>query len=77
MFVDSHAHLDSSDFDSDLEHVLERAAQASVSSVLVIGCAGGEGNVPQQVIRLVEEHENLLAGPRGASSRSASFQRQS
>jgi len=35
--VDSHAHLDASDFDSDREQVLQRARAAGVSAILAIG----------------------------------------
>ncbi len=36
--VDSHAHLDASEFDSDREQVLQRARDAGVGAILAIGC---------------------------------------
>ena len=61
MFIDSHAHLDSSDFDSDWEQMLARAAQARVTSILTIACVGEKRRILPRTIKLVEEHENLFA----------------
>ena len=61
MFVDSHAHLDSSDFQSDLNEVLERAAAVGVSRILTIGCIGEKLSSVSRVIELVERHEPLFA----------------
>jgi TatD DNase family protein len=36
--VDSHAHLDDAQFDSDREQMLQRARAAGVSAILAIGC---------------------------------------
>ena len=38
MFVDSHAHLDSPDFEIDLKDVLRRSKDAGIESVLSVGC---------------------------------------
>ena len=61
MFVDSHAHLDSSDFQSDLSEVLERAAAVGVGRILTIGCIGEKPSAVSRVIELVEKHEPLFA----------------
>ncbi len=61
MFIDSHAHLDSSDFHSDWEEMLARASQARVTSILTIGCVGEKRRVLSRTIKLVEEHENIFA----------------
>lgn len=37
-YVDSHAHLDNSQFDADRENVLARADQAGITQILTIGC---------------------------------------
>ena len=37
MFIDSHAHLDDPKFESDFRAVLDRASEAKVEKVLVIG----------------------------------------
>jgi TatD DNase family protein len=39
--IDSHAHLDSADFDADRDAVLARAREAGVSTILAIGSAAG------------------------------------
>ena len=41
MFVDSHAHLDGKQFDSDRESVIERARDAGVKYMLAIGTGNG------------------------------------
>lgn len=43
MYVDSHAHLEGSKFDSDREAVLARAKEAGVESILLIGSGTGPG----------------------------------
>ncbi len=40
-FVDSHCHLDFPQFDADREQVMERAAQAGVTTLLAIGVGSG------------------------------------
>ncbi len=42
MWVDSHAHLAEADYDSDRNEVIERAKQAGIGKILLIGC-GIEG----------------------------------
>src|SRR5438270_5016202 len=41
MFVDSHAHLDGKQFDSDREQVIARAREAGVRSMIAIGNGDG------------------------------------
>ena len=60
MFVDSHAHLDGEQFDSDREQVIARAREAGVRSIVAIG--NGEG--PAQVdcgIQLAEKYDFIYA----------------
>ncbi|MGA8622003.1 MAG: TatD family hydrolase [Candidatus Sulfotelmatobacter sp.] len=60
MFVDSHAHLDGKQFDSDREPVIARAREAGVQSMVAIG----NGDGPEQVdcgIRLAEKYEFIYA----------------
>ncbi len=61
MFVDSHAHLDSPDFQSDLEEVLARAEESSVEKILTIGCIGSDLGAAEQLLRLVERYDFLYA----------------
>jgi TatD DNase family protein len=56
MFVDSHAHLDSKQFDSDREQVIARAREAGVQTIVAIG----NGDGPEDVdcgIRLAEKYD--------------------
>src|ERR1700692_1646053 len=60
MFVDSHAHLDGKQFDSDREQVIARAREAGVEAMVAIG----NGDGPAQVdcgIRLAEKYDFLYA----------------
>jgi TatD DNase family protein len=60
MFVDSHAHLDGKQFDSDREQVIARAREAGVQTLVAIG----NGDGPEQVdcgIRLAEKFDFIYA----------------
>jgi TatD DNase family protein len=60
MFVDSHAHLDGKQFDSDREQVIDRAREAGVQTIVSIG----NGDGPAQVdcgIRLAEKYDFIYA----------------
>lgn len=60
MFVDSHAHLDGSQFDSDRDEVIARARAAGVKTIVAIG----NGDGPNQVdcgIRLAERYDSVYA----------------
>jgi TatD DNase family protein len=60
MFIDSHAHLDSADFDTDRPAVIERAKAAGVTRVLAIGSGTGPGTL-DCAIKLAETFESLDA----------------
>src|SRR5512136_517672 len=45
MWIDSHAHLDSPDFDSDRPAILERARQAGIERILSIGSGAGPASL--------------------------------
>jgi TatD DNase family protein len=60
MFVDSHAHLDGKQFDSDREQTITRARDAGVRNIVAIG----NGDGPAQVdcgIRLAEKYDFIYA----------------
>jgi TatD DNase family protein len=60
MFVDSHAHLDGKQFDSDREQVISRARDAGVQTIVAIG----NGDGPEQVdcgTRLAEKYDFIYA----------------
>jgi TatD DNase family protein len=60
MFVDSHAHLEMSQFDSDREAVLERARAAGVETIVAIGSGTGPGSLDCG-IQLAEKHDWIYA----------------
>jgi TatD DNase family protein len=60
MFVDSHAHLEGKQYDSDREQVIARAGEAGVGALVAIG----NGDGPEQVdcgIRLAENYDFMYA----------------
>jgi TatD DNase family protein len=60
MFVDSHAHLDGKQFDSDREQVIQRAREAGVVAMVAIG----DGDGPPELdagIRLAEQYPFMYA----------------
>ena len=60
MFVDSHAHLDGNQFDFDREHVISRARESGVRTIVAIG----NGDGPAQIdcgIRLAEKYDFIYA----------------
>jgi TatD DNase family protein len=60
MFVDSHAHLDGKQFDSDRGQVIARAREAGVRTIVAIG----NGDGPEQLdcgIRLAEQYDFIYA----------------
>jgi len=60
MFVDSHAHLDGKQFDSDREQVIARARDAGVRTMVAIG----NGDGPPQLdagIQLADQHPFMYA----------------
>ena len=60
MFVDSHAHLDGKQFDSDREQVIGRAREAGVQTIVAIGNGDGPEDVDSG-IRLAEKYDFIYA----------------
>lgn len=60
MYVDSHAHLEMPQFDSDREAMLERSQTAGVERILAIGSGTGPGSL-DCAIKLAEQHEWIYA----------------
>jgi TatD DNase family protein len=60
MFVDSHAHLDGKQFDSDREQVIARAREAGVQTIVAIGNGDGPPTL-NAGIQLAEKHPFMYA----------------
>lgn len=60
MFVDSHAHLDGKQFDSDREQVIARAREAGVRTMVAIGNGDGPPHLDAG-IQLAEKHPFMYA----------------
>jgi TatD DNase family protein len=60
MFVDSHAHLEMTQFDADRPAVLERARAAGVETIVAIGSGTGPGSLDCG-IQLAEQYPGIYA----------------
>ena len=58
MFIDSHAHVQLSQFNRDRDAVLKRAHEAEVSSILVIGF---DMETSRAAVELAEKHSHIYA----------------
>lgn len=58
MFIDSHAHIQLSQFNRDQDAVLKRAHEASVSNILVIGF---DMETSRGAVELAEKHPHIYA----------------
>jgi TatD DNase family protein len=61
MIVDSHAHLDLPQFDSDRLEVIQRARDAGVSRILNVAMASPERSSLANTMELVEKHNSVYA----------------
>ncbi len=59
MFVDSHAHIDGAEFDTDREDVIQRARDAGVSTLLNIGTGDPHAGVLERAVELAEKHADV------------------
>jgi TatD DNase family protein len=60
MFIDSHAHLEMEQFNSDREQMLTRAREAGIEKIVAIGSGTGPGSLDCG-IQLAEQHEHIYA----------------
>ncbi|HMJ05750.1 MAG TPA: TatD family hydrolase [Chthoniobacterales bacterium] len=58
MLIETHAHLDYPDFQTDFTEVLERATQAGVDRIITIGTSIASS---QRAVELAETHPNIYA----------------
>ena len=59
MFVDSHAHIDGTEFDADREEVIQRARDAGVSAILNIGTGDPHCGALERAVELAEKHPDI------------------
>jgi TatD DNase family protein len=60
VFIDSHAHLDGSQFEQDQLQVLERASEAGLERILAIGSGTGPGTY-DCALKIAEQHDWIFA----------------
>ncbi|WP_342599630.1 TatD family hydrolase [Psychrobacillus sp. FSL H8-0483] len=58
MFIDTHVHLNADQYDEDLQEVIERALQANVNQMVVIGF---DRKTIERAMKLAEEYEFIYA----------------
>lgn len=61
MFVDSHAHIDGSEFDDDRDEVLERARAAGVNTILNIGTGDPHSGSLERAVAVAEKYPGVYA----------------
>jgi TatD DNase family protein len=59
--IDSHAHLESEDFDADRPEMLERARAAGVQAILAIGSGGSGPDRLDAAISVAENYDRIYA----------------
>lgn len=61
MFVDSHAHIDGTEYDADREQVIQRARDAGVRAILNVGTGDPHSGDLERAIELAERHDDIYA----------------
>ncbi len=61
MFVDSHAHIDGPEYDTDREEVIVRAAEAGVTRILNVGTGDPHSNAFERAVDLSNRNESIFA----------------
>ena len=61
MFIDSHCHIDGSEFDADREEVIARARSAGVSKLLNVGTGDPQSGAFERAVELAEKHTEVYA----------------
>lgn len=61
MFVDSHAHIDGSEYDADRDEVIQRAREAGVNIILNVGTGDPHSGALELAVALAEKHQDIYA----------------
>jgi TatD DNase family protein len=59
--VDSHCHIDGSEYDADREDVIARAVDAGVTTMLNVGTGDPHSGVFERAVELAQEHDGVYA----------------
>jgi len=59
MFIDSHAHIDGTEFDEDRDEVLRRARDAGVEIVLNVGTGDPHSGALERAIKFGSQHQSI------------------
>lgn len=60
-FIDSHCHIDGSEYDADREEVIARARDAGVSTMLNVGTGDPNSGAFERAVELAEKHSEIYA----------------
>src|SRR5215813_2935321 len=60
MFVDSHAHIDGSEFDNDRELVIQRAKDAGVEAILNVGTGDPHSGALERAVKVAESYPDVF-----------------
>jgi TatD DNase family protein len=61
MFIDSHAHIDGPEFDTDREATIQRARDDGVSAILDVGTGDPHSGALERAVELAEKHRDIYA----------------
>lgn len=61
MFIDSHSHIDGSEFDADRTEVIQRAREAGVTTILNVGTGDPNSGSFERAVQLAEQHAEVFA----------------
>jgi TatD DNase family protein len=61
IFVDSHCHIDGEAFDADRDEVVERAKEAGVAAMLVVGTGNPHDGEIAKAVETAAKYENVFA----------------
>jgi TatD DNase family protein len=61
MFVDSHAHIDGEEYDSDRAEVVERAREAGVLAILNVGTGDPHSGSLERAVEVAEQFDGVYA----------------
>lgn len=61
LFIDSHAHIDGSEYDADRDEVVQRAREAGVNIILNVGTGDPHSGDLERAVALAEKHQGIYA----------------